>query len=64
MKAQIHELLLRLGWVSLAGAMARISNRIGLTIKPVILADGRNAIEVDNDRSYRIVSNLIGQVSS
>lgn len=57
-------LLLRSGWVSLPGAMARISNRIGLTIKPVILADGRNAIDVDNDRSYRIVSNLVGQVSS
>lgn len=56
-------LLLRSGWISLPSAMARISKRIGLTIKPVVLDDGRNAIDVDNDRSYRIVSGLLGQTA-
>ncbi len=59
----INLLLLRSGWISLPGAMARISKRIGLTIKPVVLANGRNAIDVDNDRSYRIVSGLVGQTA-
>lgn len=57
----INLLLLRSGWISLPGAMARISKRIGLTIKPVVLAEGRNAIDVDNDRSYRIVSGLLSE---
>ncbi|MEH6758025.1 MAG: NTP transferase domain-containing protein [Parasphingorhabdus sp.] len=55
----LNLLLLRSGWVSLPGAMARISKRIGLTIKPVILAEGRNAIDVDNERSYGIVAGLL-----
>lgn len=59
----INLLLLRSGWISLPGAMARISKRIGLTIKPVVLADGRNAIDVDNERSYRIVSGLLGETA-
>lgn len=59
----VNLLLLRSGWISLPGAMARISRRIGLTITPVVLADGRNAIDVDNDRSYRIVSDLLGQAA-
>lgn len=57
----INLLLLRSGMISLSGAMARISRRIGLTIKPVVLHEGRNAIDVDNDRSYAIVSGLLGQ---
>ena len=59
----INLLLLRSGWVSLPGAMARISKRIGLTIKPVVLAEGRNAIDVDNDRSYGIVSGLLDKAA-
>ncbi|QTD55031.1 NTP transferase domain-containing protein [Parasphingorhabdus cellanae] len=60
----INLLLLRSGWISLPAAMARISKRIGLTITPVVLADGRNAIDVDNDRSYRIVADLLGQTAT
>ncbi|GAA0485202.1 hypothetical protein GCM10009096_29870 [Parasphingorhabdus litoris] len=59
----INLLLLRSGWISLPSAMARISKRIGLTITPVVLPDGRNAIDVDNERSYRIVSGLLGQTA-
>jgi CTP:molybdopterin cytidylyltransferase MocA len=52
-------ILLRLGWLSLEGALQRVSKRFGLTIKPVILEDGRHAIDVDNERTYRIAEALM-----
>lgn len=54
-------LLLRLRLVSLKGGLARISRRIGLEIAPVILADGRNAIDVDNRRTHDVVSQLLAR---
>jgi GTP:adenosylcobinamide-phosphate guanylyltransferase len=56
-------LLLRLRLVSLKGGLARISRRIGLDIAPVILADGRNAIDVDNSRTHAVVTQLIGRAA-
>jgi hypothetical protein len=55
----INLLLMRSRLISLPHALARISQRIGLTIAPVILNDGRNAIDVDNERTYAIVDRLI-----
>ncbi len=55
----INLLLLRLRLVSLAQGLKRISKRIGLNITPVILADGCNAIDVDNERTYKIVEGMI-----
>lgn len=60
----INLFLLRSGLISLPAAMARISRRIGLHIKPVVLLEGRNAIDVDNERSYAIVSGLLEQPGS
>lgn len=51
--------LLRLRLISLEAALSRISRRIGLAIAPVILADGSQAIDVDNDRTYAVVSELL-----
>lgn len=56
-------LLLRLRLVSLKGGLARISRRIGLDIAPVILADGRNAIDVDNDRTHAVVTQLLARAA-
>ena len=56
-------LLLRFRLVSLKSGLARISRRIGLDIAPVILADGRNAIDVDNSRTHAVVSQLLGQAA-
>lgn len=53
--------LLRSGMVSLDGAMRRISKRIGLIVKPVVLQEGRNAIDVDNERTYRVVAKVLEQ---
>jgi GTP:adenosylcobinamide-phosphate guanylyltransferase len=55
----VNLILLRLRVCSLAGGLARISGRIGLRIVPVVLRDGRNAIDVDNERTHKIVSALI-----
>lgn len=51
--------LLRLRLLALGTGLRRISARIGLDISPVILSDGSQAIDVDNDRTYAIVESLI-----
>jgi hypothetical protein len=55
----VNLVLLRLGWVSLEGGLRRISRRFGLKVVPVILADGRHAIDVDNERTYRVAETLM-----
>lgn len=55
----INLILMRLHLASLEGGLKRISKRLRLSVRPVILVDGRNAIDVDNDRTFRIVSELI-----
>lgn len=57
----INLILLRLRLVSLPGGLRRISARIGVKIAPVILADGSQAIDVDNDRTYGIVDTLMAR---
>jgi GTP:adenosylcobinamide-phosphate guanylyltransferase len=56
----INLILLRLRLASLEHGLKRISRRLGLSVMPVILTDGRNAIDVDNERTYAIVADLIG----
>lgn len=55
----LNLLLLRLRLISLHQAMRRISVRLGLSISPVILHDGSQAIDVDNDRTYHIVEQIL-----
>lgn len=50
----VNLLLMRLGWVSLERAMERISRRMGLSLRAVVLTDGSQAIDVDNRRTYAI----------
>tara|TARA_R110000796_G_scaffold14011_19_gene45676 strand:+ start:26944 stop:27798 length:855 start_codon:yes stop_codon:yes gene_type:complete len=57
----LNLLLLRSGMISLDGAMRRISKRIGLRVRPVVLTEGRNAIDVDNERTYQVVAKLLKQ---
>ncbi len=51
--------LLKLGLLSLPTAMRRISKRVGLDLAAVVLPDGRQAIDVDNDRTYAVVQELL-----
>lgn len=55
----VNLLLLRFRLISLAAGLERISRRLGLRIVPVILPDGTQAIDVDNDRTYAIVAGLM-----
>lgn len=55
----INVLLLRYRLVTLAAAMRRISQRLGVRIVAVTLADGSQAIDVDNPRSHRIATTLL-----
>lgn len=52
-------ILLRLRAVTLAAAFARVSTRLGLRIEPVVLADGSQAIDVDDERSHAVVEELL-----
>lgn len=55
----INLLLVRFALVSMPRAFARLSRRIGVRIDPVVLADGSQAIDVDNERTYRVVEQLL-----
>jgi GTP:adenosylcobinamide-phosphate guanylyltransferase len=47
--------------LSLHGALARMSRRFGLKVVPTVLADGSHAIDVDNERTYRVAATLLEQ---
>lgn len=57
----VNLVLLRLGRLPLAGVARRISARIGLRVVPVVLTDGSQAIDVDNDRTFAVVEQLLRQ---
>ena len=57
-------LLLRLRLVSLEGGLRRMSRRTGLNIAPVILAEGRQAIDVDNERTHAVAASLLSRLPS
>lgn len=51
--------LMLLGRLSLGGALARLGRRFGLRIEPVVLPDGAHAIDVDNERTWKVASALL-----
>lgn len=53
--------LMLLGKLTLAGALGRMSRRFRLKVAPVILADGSHAIDVDNERTYRVAGLLLAR---
>lgn len=57
----VNVALMLMGRVSLPGALARLSRRLKLQIEPVVLADGAYAIDVDNERTWRVASTLLEQ---
>lgn len=57
----VNVALMLLGRLSLPGALARLSRRLRLRIEPVILPDGAYAIDVDNERTWRVASALLEQ---
>lgn len=57
----VNILLLRLRLVSLAGAMRRVSRRFGLTFRALVPADGAQAIDVDDERTFAIAEMVLKQ---
>jgi len=57
----VNVALMLLGRLSLPGALARLSRRLRLRIEPVLLGDGAYAIDVDNERTWRVATALLEQ---
>jgi hypothetical protein len=56
----LNLLLLLAHRLSLQGAARRISRRFGVELAAVVLADGSQAIDVDNERSHNLAEQLLG----
>lgn len=52
-------LLLRFGLITLDGAMRRLGRRWRARVSALVLADGAHAVDVDNQRTYRIAAQLL-----
>lgn len=52
-------LLIRFGLISLERAMQRLSRHFGVRAEAMVVADGSQAIDVDNARTYEIAAQLI-----
>lgn len=53
--------LFLMGWLSLPGAMRRLSARLKLRAEAVVLQDGAHAVDVDNERTYRVAASLLAR---
>lgn len=51
----------RLGWWSVDTAMAAISRRFGVKVRAFLLAQGAYAVDVDNERTYKIAEMLLAK---
>jgi CTP:molybdopterin cytidylyltransferase MocA len=51
----------RLGWWSLDAMMGRLSKRFGVKIVAHFYTDGALAVDVDNERTYRIAETLLAE---
>lgn len=55
----LNILMMRFGWISIDNAFRRMSKRFGINLRRVPLSDGTQAIDVDNERTYRIVEAIL-----
>jgi GTP:adenosylcobinamide-phosphate guanylyltransferase len=53
----------RFGWCTLADAFDRLSRRLSLSFRPVLFNDGSLAIDVDNERTHRVVEAILARRS-
>jgi GTP:adenosylcobinamide-phosphate guanylyltransferase len=53
--------LLRLGYFDLASAMRRLGRRLGLQARATIFTDGSLAIDVDNERTFRVCEEILAR---
>lgn len=57
----VNLLLFRLGWVTLAGGLARVSRRMKLKLVPIVFPDGSYAIDVDNERTHGCATEIMAR---
>jgi GTP:adenosylcobinamide-phosphate guanylyltransferase len=53
--------LLRLGAFSREAAMRRLSRRLGLVVRAIEFTDGALAVDVDNERTYRVCEEILAR---
>jgi hypothetical protein len=51
--------VMRSGLVSTEGAMRRLGRKFGVKASRIVLSDGAHAVDVDNERTYRIAAMLL-----
>jgi GTP:adenosylcobinamide-phosphate guanylyltransferase len=51
--------LLRLGFFTRESAMRRLSRRLGVEVRAIEFTDGSLAVDVDNERTYRVCEQLL-----
>ncbi|MGQ3228077.1 MAG: spore coat biosynthesis protein F [Blastomonas fulva] len=51
----------RLGWSTVDGAMAAISRRFKVKVRAFLLTEGAYAVDVDNERTYKIAEMLLAK---
>jgi GTP:adenosylcobinamide-phosphate guanylyltransferase len=54
-------LLLRLGVFSREAAMRRLSRRLGLVVRVIEFTDGALAVDVDNERTYKVCEEILAR---
>jgi hypothetical protein len=57
----LNIVLLRLGAFSRESAMRRLSRRLGLVVRAIEFADGALAVDVDNERTYRVCEEILAR---
>lgn len=55
----VNAMLFQLKLLDLSQAFGRVSRRVGITIMPLVLKDGRLAIDVDDAKSKKIVEEIL-----
>lgn len=55
----LNILIMRLGLVNIDQAFRRISKRFGITLRRVPISDGTQAVDVDNEVTYRVVKAIL-----
>jgi hypothetical protein len=57
----LNLLRFRFGTVTLEAMFHHISRRFGVRVKPMVVSDGRLAIDVDNERTHRVAEEILAR---
>ena len=57
----LNIVLLRLGYFDRESAIRRLSARIGMDLRSTLFTDGSQAIDVDNERTYRVCEEILAR---